>query len=294
VHARPGRCGAWGPALALLLATCGRRAEPVQQPPALPSETGGWRADGAPQRFDRRTIFRYLDGGGEVYLAFGMRSLTAQRYVRDGEGPITVDLFDMGSSDGAFGMFAFEREDADAGIGQGSEYAAGLLRFWKGPYFVAVQAERETDGSRRAVLDLGRRIADAVPETGAPPAIVGWLPAEGLRPESVRYVRTAGLLPYHCAPCRTGGLEGSGWTEATIARYGTSEERARLVILRYRDAAAAEQAALRFREAGGGGPPAWSVRAEDGVVAVVVEATDPSQAEALAAAALANARREGR
>ncbi len=60
-----------------------------------------------------------------------------------GISAITVELYKMASSADAYGVFTFERQDDPAGIGQGSEFGGGMLRFWKGTYFASVYAEGE-------------------------------------------------------------------------------------------------------------------------------------------------------
>ena len=72
-------------------------------------------------------------------------------------------------------------------LGQGSEYAAGLLTFWKDRYYVSILAYPETPATRDIVFQLGRAIAGAIPNEGPLPPILDRLPAEGLMPETVRY-----------------------------------------------------------------------------------------------------------
>src|SRR5512147_2433040 len=87
----------------------------------LPTETAGWKWDGKEMKYDPKTVFSYMDGSAELYLAYGFQSLVVHRYEKPDRPPITVELYEMGSSEDAFGVFSFERQDEDAGIGQGSE-----------------------------------------------------------------------------------------------------------------------------------------------------------------------------
>ena len=68
---------------------------------ALPVEVEGWRATGEREVWDTETIFSYIDGHAEVYLAYGMKRCISQRYSGpEGEPEIVVDLFEVGSSSG--------------------------------------------------------------------------------------------------------------------------------------------------------------------------------------------------
>ena len=76
----------------------------------------------------------------------------------------------MGTPENAFGIFSFEREGGDVGLGQGSEYEAGFMRFWKGRFFVSILAEHETPGAKEVMFGLGKAIDRAITETGPEPA----------------------------------------------------------------------------------------------------------------------------
>ena len=104
----------------------------------------------------------------------------------------------MGSPADAFGVFSFDRQDPDAGIGQGSEFGGGLLRFWKGRYFVSVYGEGEGKEQEEAVLEIGRRLASSIVETGEPPRLIRALPEERQVEGSVRFVRSHVLLNQRC------------------------------------------------------------------------------------------------
>ena len=42
----------------------------------VPTQIQGWTLDGHPTIYDRQTIFDYINGAGEVYLAYGFRKVT--------------------------------------------------------------------------------------------------------------------------------------------------------------------------------------------------------------------------
>lgn len=146
----------------------------------LPVEVHGWRSDGKYYTYDPQTIFDYINGAGEIYRTYNFRLLLVGRYEKQAQPSLTVDLFDMGSTEDAFGIFSFEREATSANIGHDSDYAAGMLRFWKGRYFVTITAEKETPETKEAVLSLGKRIAGAIPEAGQYPDLLQFLPQKGL------------------------------------------------------------------------------------------------------------------
>ncbi len=228
--------------LALGLAGCGRAEGPVGLASLFPPEAAGYAAAGPDHAYDRKTIFEYIDGAGEVFLQYAYRALLVREYTRSGQPGITAQVFDMGNPADAFGIFSLEREDDDAGIGQDSEYGGGLLRCWKGRYFVSVSAESETPQAREGILAIGRAVAAAIPEDGARPAVVEALPPEGLVARRVRFFHGPfGLASRY--PAADGKLLGlSADTDVALATYRLGDAPCRVLIVRYPDAGKARQA----------------------------------------------------
>lgn len=78
--------------------------------PNLPDEVLGWKWDGKEEVYDRETIFDYINGMGEIYRAYNFLQVFVRRYEKLNRTTITVDLFDMGSPEDAFGVWTFERD----------------------------------------------------------------------------------------------------------------------------------------------------------------------------------------
>jgi hypothetical protein len=214
----------------------------------IPPTIGPWISE-ADQTFDAESIFAYIDGAGEVYRSYNMRLLVARRFHKDGKPDIVADLFDMGSPDDAFGVFTHDLDGEDVQVGQGSTYKAGLLSFWKDRYFLSVYAEEETAETKELVLELGRRIAAAIPGRGNRPDLLRFLPPEGLDTGRVRFFHNHSVLNYHFFVAETNILLLDQRTDAVLADYGVKDDRSRLLIVAYTDASAAAEAGGSFARA---------------------------------------------
>jgi hypothetical protein len=199
----------------------------------LPAEVHGWRSEGRDETYDGQTIFDYINGFGEIYLAYNFRFLLVRRYEKPSQPRLTVDLFDMGSAEDAFGIFSFEREETSPDIGQDSDYAAGMLRFWKGQFFVTVTAEKETPESKEAVLALGKAIAEAIQETGQYPEVLRFLPKKGLISKKVLFFRSYMILNHHFFVADRDILNLSLRAEGVLAPYRIGKEKVSVVVIRY-------------------------------------------------------------
>lgn len=210
----------------------------------VPQEIRGWTMQDEVEVYDRETIFDYIDGAGEIYLMYGFQKVAVFRLVRAAEPDISVEVFDMGSSEDAFGIFSHAREGEELGIGQGSEYRGGVLCFWKAHFFVCIVPQNETAETKRAVGDLAEKIAENIQLTGAKPNILDCLPEEGLVERSVRYFHKHTSLNYHYFLASENILQLGEHTEAVLGRYGP--ELGSLLCIRYQNQQQAKDALDSF------------------------------------------------
>jgi len=214
-----------------------------------PSEAGGWKKAGEAVGYRGRAIFDYIDGAGEVFIAFNYRELAVLRYERAGRPPIVAEVYEMGTPQDAFGVFTWDRHDPEAGIGQGSEFGGGMLRLWKGRWFFGVYGEGEGKEQEEAVLEIGRKLAASVAWDGGPPRLMEALPEERRVADSVRFVRSHVLLNQRCFIARENILGLAPDTEAVFARYDLGKERTFLLLVAYPTESRAKSALAAFGRA---------------------------------------------
>lgn len=217
----------------------------------LPNEISGFRSEGKDEFYDRQTSFRYMDGAAELYRSFAFKLLMVRRYLKANAPAIIVELFDMGLAEDAFGIFTFETGGEDAGIGQGSDYGGGLLRFWKGKFFLNVYAEQETPSTKQDVLEIAKAIARSLGKEGEKPKLILYLPEEGLFERSIRYFHLHQSLNYHYFVSHQNILRLGEKTNAVLASYllPQTKERTLLLLIQYSTKKLAEEALQSFVKA---------------------------------------------
>ncbi len=217
----------------------------------LPVEVAGWKWDGKESTYNSRTVFDYINGAAELYLAYGFQGLKVRRFEKPGSPPINLEVYEMASPEDAYGVFSFEYQDDPAGIGQGSEFGGGLLRFWKGKYFLSVYAEGEGEGVGATILGIGRAAAQAIPTTGSEPKIIQLLPGKdlGLVDKSTRYLKSHVLLNQRFFISHQNLLNLSRKTEAVLATYSQGTQKTQLLLIRYTNADEAGVALKTFKSA---------------------------------------------
>lgn len=200
---------------------------------SLPLELITWKAEPEDRIFNNETIFDYIDGAGEVYRSYDMQHCLSRRYKMVNNPDIILDIFDMGSSENAFGIFTHDQDGEESDIGQGALYRYGWLRFWKDNYFVSIYPEEETKASKMAVMGLGKTVASIIKNKGSKPSILSVLPVNGLRPESIRYLHDSLILNYHYYLSDQNILFLGSETDVVLAEYHRGKEKAILLIAMY-------------------------------------------------------------
>ena len=212
----------------------------------LPEEVDGWRASQKDGIFNPDNLYDYINGGAELYLSFGFKKVINRTYERQKQPDIVVDLFDMGTSVNAYGVFSHSMETFETAYGQGSQYTEGLLLFWKDRYYVSIMSYPETPESKKTLLKLGRKIEKAIKGKGPLPDILDLLPQDYLIRESVRYFRHYAWLNSHYFIADSNILQINDSTEGLLAKYKDGEKSFLLLLVEYKNSQDAQAAHDNF------------------------------------------------
>lgn len=199
----------------------------------LPDFVDGWKVASKDRTYNHKNLHDYIDGGAELYLSYGFKKALSRNYAKPGQPDIVADLFDMESSRNAFGVFSHNRETVDKTFGQGSQYADGLLLFWKDHYFVSILASPVTAESKNAVFNLARVIDANIAQEGPLPEILTLLPPQSLVEESIRYFHHYIWLNSHYFVADQNILHIDEKTEALLAKYDAQGRRHILLLVQY-------------------------------------------------------------
>lgn len=215
----------------------------------IPREIQGWTASKEDEVFDRKTLYDYMNGGAEVYLAFDFRQVFVRKYNDPDSNQITLDVYDMGSSEEAFGIFSCDREDEPAGIGQDSEYGFGLLRFWQGKYFVTITAMEGDKEAEPVIRKLGIMVARQLNSHGEKPALLSVLPKQNMKPLRTSFFHSNVNLNNRFFIASENILKLTGSTNCVFAEYADEgEDIGYLLVVQYSNDKLAEVAYQSFLE----------------------------------------------
>jgi hypothetical protein len=218
----------------------------------LPDTISGWQKT-EDKIFNRETLYRHINGGAELYLSYGFRSLFSRTYNCPGQPELIIEVFDMETSANAYGVFAHSREStdilSDSTFGQGSQYIDGLLLFWKDRYLLSLLGSPETELSGQVIYKLAEKIEQAIPRPGKMPALLSLLPPEGLIQSSIRYFHHHIWLNTYYYIADQNILHIDQNCEAMLAEYRQGESSPLLLlVIKYPDPQKALSATQNFKK----------------------------------------------
>lgn len=218
-------------------------------------EAEGWRRDGELTVYSGEELFEHINGGADIYNEYGFVTLLVQRYSRSApnDKSVSIEIYHMGDSPGAFGIYSFNRHPtlSPADLGSGGVIHGSGVYFWQDRYYVDIHRLGGADVGADEFLALAKAIGDKIgasaSKPASEPAIMKLLPDEDMVNRSAVFAR--GRLGinnqvYVALEDLFGLKEGES---AAIARYRLGAPEFSVIIAEYKDAAACDSAFKRLR-----------------------------------------------
>jgi len=178
-------------------------------------------------------LVEYINGGAELYFAYGFKQAYVKEYRNDSGRNIIVEVYEMDKSENAYGVYSFDTDGEHLDIGFEATYAYGLLKFWKDRFFVRIISESEDETTRNAILFYGKQIADKIHKRGVKPGILSYVPTGRPSVKDLRYFHTNACLSnfYYLSDDNILGLNKD--TEAVTYEYMVDNQLLRVVLIQY-------------------------------------------------------------
>lgn len=143
----------------LLYASCKRQPGERSFFPAS-NEVAGWATTESIRTFEAADLWKYIDGDAERYLKAGVRRVSTTDCKFQNKVEAVVDIYTMGSAEGAEKIFKSEPAIGvnPIQLGDDARLSSQSLVFRKGAYLVRIIAYEESAETQQALLQLGHGI----------------------------------------------------------------------------------------------------------------------------------------
>jgi len=253
--------------IALLLAICGCRGETaspsgneVALPDVFPAADAvpGWAPAGPMESFDDETIYGLVDGQADAFFAYGFEQVAVQDYENAESVVLSVEIWELATPADAYGLFTASTSGVPAKVGNDADAdPRRRMIFWQDRYYVHVRARQEVPDAD--IRGIAESISAALPPGGERPALVGWLPPDGL---VVRYHPDEGAIPTARSPIffhEEISIQNDLWlggqnllglspeTDGVLAQYDVGGTTARLLLVQFPDDETASAGLIALR-----------------------------------------------
>jgi len=179
-------------------------------------------------------LHEYMDGAADIFVLYGIQQLL-HADMRVKAADISIDVFDMGSSDAAFGMYAAERSADSHFIAIGAEayQYEGMLNFLQDRYYVKLLGFG--DGADAVLETFAKELSARIGTNPALPAMLSQLPTENRKPHSEQYMPADPLGHPFLGP-------------AYMVAYTSGDQESKLFVTVARDEADAQQRLKRLEQ----------------------------------------------
>ena len=159
----------------------------------LPREgkTGEWRRDGLPQEYRGEDLYSYINGGAEIYHEYGFKQVIVQDYIKKNGKSISLEIFEMASSESAYGIYTFKtnQEGEELALGDKAQLADYYMNFWKGYFLVTLTGFDEDEETVKGLKEIAQAVDAKIKSRGKEPAFVSLLPKKDLIEQSIKYFK---------------------------------------------------------------------------------------------------------
>ncbi len=150
----------------------------------------GWDREINDVVYDNYTLWEYIDGAADIYLAYDFENLFIATYT-DSEGKkINVELYRHSTPENAFGIYSAERmaDYSFVDVGVQGYYESGILNFLSGQYYVKMSSAGKPLAGKEAFLEIAVALIDALETDNNWPPVLGLFPEEGKAANTESYI----------------------------------------------------------------------------------------------------------
>jgi hypothetical protein len=168
-----------------LIGVPGAAAKDVRFP-----QIAGWRLAAEIQRFEPKTLYEYIDGAADLYLACDFEELQVAEYGNPKKASIILEVYRHRTSRDAFGIYSQERlPDADVlPVGAQGYIDKNILNFVVGRYYVKISSANTGAEDREVLQSFATKVEENLGEREGLPALLTVFPAEGKKGNSEKYI----------------------------------------------------------------------------------------------------------
>jgi len=158
---------------------------------SLLPQLNNWTMTEEPSSYFPETLFEFINGAAEIYLAYDFKELTVTQYGQKGStASMSVEIYEMSNETNAFGIYGAERfpNNNFISIGVQGYVEEGMLNYLIGKYYVKLLCFEGGDRYGEYLDLFAKAIAEKTQGQTTFPALLNHFPREGLVANSEKFI----------------------------------------------------------------------------------------------------------
>jgi hypothetical protein len=150
----------------------------------------GWEPEGEPEVYAADNLFEYINGSAELYLTYDFKEMGTRSYFDDQGRGLTIDIYQHGDRNNAFGIYGQERPNpADfVEIGAQGYYDYGVLNFFRGAYYVKIAGYDLEEFDEEMLSAVAKIVSQRIGGTKDLPGTLACFPEDALVKNSEKFI----------------------------------------------------------------------------------------------------------
>jgi hypothetical protein len=145
-----------------------------------------WKTEGETRCYIGEELFNYMDGGAELYHAYGFKRGCVQNYQK-GDNLYTMEVYEMENPPKAFGIYSLDRQGEHLPLKQEATYQDGSLTIWKDHYYIRIFIPQKGSHIKEDTLFLGEKAVSRIKGEGEMPYLFKFIPASAQKDTAISF-----------------------------------------------------------------------------------------------------------
>lgn len=152
-------------------------------------EIEGWKKSETIKTYDSETLWEYINGAAEYYLAYEFSQLEWVEYSISEDVYIKAEVYHHSSPINAFGIYAYERSSDSEFLTIGNEgyMAHSALNFYIGNCYIKIYSHNNTESTISAIKSIANKLSDNIDDSPTKPEELNALPQQNLSAHTEKY-----------------------------------------------------------------------------------------------------------
>ncbi len=197
-------------------------------------EVAGWVMVDTIRTYDGEALYDFIDGGADVYFEYGFRRAAAAVYSSDSTSKLDVEVYEMNSTESAYGVFSMFALDGLYPLQAGDSAVAGeySVFIWQENFFVSITSSVPLAPDDPSVLALVKSVELRLPRGGEKPLLADAISSKLVAPSLVYLrgplvFRSRSSFALRRVPLFTDGVAGKSDNETFVVLRFANEDSCR-------------------------------------------------------------------